>query len=203
MYLKTHHPECKQVYAFGSRCLAHELQEAGFSVISSQDHNEKYNTFDYHQSKNFKVTEHVDAVVQGYDDKINLYKIWVSSFYVQKGAVYLSTNPDLNTLASNGLRIPGNGCLVRTVENSCGIKSVCTGKPNPFCFDDLVKKQGIQKDKVLFVGDNLKTDIKFANGAGVDSFLVMTGVTTSKRLAAGALEGDGQPTYIGENLSPN
>lgn len=50
----------------------------------------------------------------------------------------------------------------------------------------------------LVVGDRLDTDIEGANRAGVDSLLVLTGVTT--RADADAAQGVHKPTYIADDL---
>jgi ribonucleotide monophosphatase NagD (HAD superfamily) len=50
----------------------------------------------------------------------------------------------------------------------------------------------------LVVGDRLDTDIEGANRAGVDSLLVLTGVT--RRAEAEAAEGVHKATYIADDL---
>ena len=54
------------------------------------------------------------------------------------------------------------------------------GKPDPWCFELLRKQHGIENEplsKFLMIGDNLSTDIQFANTCGIDSLLVLSGVT--------------------------
>lgn len=64
-----------------------------------------------------------------------------------------------------------------------------------------MEEHNLKPEDLLFIGDNLQTDIKFANTANVDSFLVLTGVTSKENMEQMmALEGAGNPTYIGENL---
>lgn len=54
----------------------------------------------------------------------------------------------------------------------------------------------------MFIGDNLYTDIKFANEAGVKSVLVLTGVTYKDQLEANLkLKDSGKPDYICTDLS--
>jgi hypothetical protein len=48
------------------------------------------------------------------------------------------------------------------------------------------------------VGDRLDTDIEGAHGGGVDSLLVLTGVTDGAQLVAAAPEH--RPTYLAEDL---
>ena len=70
------------------------------------------------------------------------------------------------------------------------------GKPEPPLHHESVLRTGAKRP--LAVGDRLDTDIEGANRAGVDSLLVLTGVTT--RASAEAAEGVHKPTYIAEDL---
>ena len=58
------------------------------------------------------------------------------------------------------------------------------GKPDTWCFD-LMKKQhnlhDVPLSKFLMVGDNLSTDILFGNNCGIDSLLVLSGVTPAHK----------------------
>ena len=54
------------------------------------------------------------------------------------------------------------------------------------------------KSKVLMVGDNLSTDIQFGINAGIDTALVLTGVTTRDMLNK---EGCVKPTYVLDSIA--
>ena len=65
----------------------------------------------------------------------------------------------------NGQIHPGGGCVVKTVEVACQKEAVVLGKPSKLAFDLIVRENNLQeipKSKFLMVGDNLQTDIKFA-----------------------------------------
>lgn len=57
----------------------------------------------------------IDGVVMGYDNKLTYHKIIIISIYVQKGAKFIATNPDRYTMIE-GLKIPGCGSMVKTIE---------------------------------------------------------------------------------------
>lgn len=82
----------------------------------------------------------------------------------------------------HGLKLPGNGTFMKALEVCSGKKATVTGKPNPFCFDSIIEKHGLERKDILFIGDNLLTDIKFSNTSTVDSYLVLTGVTRPETL---------------------
>jgi hypothetical protein len=71
------------------------------------------------------------------------------------------------------------------------------GKPEPAIFGTATRH--FSSKRPLFVGDRIDTDIVGANRAGIDSALVLTGVSTKKELLG--VKADGRPTYILENLS--
>ena len=56
-----------------------------------------------------------------------------------------------------------------------------------------------KRERPLVVGDRLDTDIEGAVGAGMDSLLVLTGVSTADDLAKTPAEH--RPTYVADDLS--
>jgi ribonucleotide monophosphatase NagD (HAD superfamily) len=71
------------------------------------------------------------------------------------------------------------------------------GKPATPLLEQAAKSLGAQRP--LVVGDRLDTDIAGAVNAGMDSLLVLTGVSTEAD--ALALPADQRPTYIAADLS--
>ena len=70
------------------------------------------------------------------------------------------------------------------------------GKPSRPLLDETVRRVG--GDRPLMVGDRLDTDIEGAVNAGIDSLLVLTGVTGLPELVA-ARPGE-RPTYLSVDL---
>ena len=66
------------------------------------------------------------------------------------------------------------------------------GKPEPPLFEETVCRVG--GERPLVVGDRLDTDIEGATAVGVDSLLVMTGVTDLAVLAAAPSPGGARRT---------
>ena len=87
------------------------------------------------------------------------------------------------------------------LEKCSGRKATIVGKPNSFCIDLVLEQHDVSRDKILFVGDNLQTDIMFANKSNIDSLLVLTGVTDPEDLEKELKEEEsGVPTYIARDL---
>jgi hypothetical protein len=82
------------------------------------------------------------------------------------------------------------------VHTAVGQLPVVAGKPEPAIFHTAIKH--FQATSALFVGDRIDTDIVGANRAGLDSALVLTGVSTRKELLG--IDVAGRPTYVLANL---
>ena len=101
------------------------------------------------------------------------------------------------------MKIIGNGSITKCIETAADTTAIYAGKPNKEIIDIMMDRhRSIEKNKTVFIGDNLYTDILFANGAGIDSVLVLTGVTYKEELERELSKPDsGRPTYVFENLS--
>jgi len=123
----------------------------------------------------------VGAVVVGIDYEFNYLKLIYASRYLQEGAHFIATNRDRYSMVG-GKKMAGSGTIVNSISTACDIEPTVVGKPNNFIIDMLCKTQGLEKKNMIMVGDNLETDIRFARNAGIDSLLVMTGVTNIEKL---------------------
>ena len=109
---------------------------------------------------------------------------------IRDGLWWVACNTDLTIPTAFGLA-PGHGVLVETVRRFSGVEPVVAGKPARPLLDETVRRCG--GERPLMVGDRLDTDIDGAQVAGVDSLLVMTGVTGLPELVAAGPEE--RPTY--------
>ena len=91
----------------------------------------------------------------------------------------------------------GNGALVEVVVRFAEREPAVAGKPQPPLFEETLRRVG--GSHPLVVGDRLDTDIEAAQRAGVDSLLVLTGVTD----AAGAVLAppNQRPTFVADDLA--
>ncbi len=85
-------------------------------------------------------------------------------------------NPDIAIVRQSGVRALCAGAIAEEYKKM-GCKTITFGKPYQGvyekCFDYL---QGLSKKRIAMIGDNLDTDIKGANNAGIDSYLIAGGV---------------------------
>ncbi|HEY9441528.1 MAG TPA: HAD hydrolase-like protein, partial [Streptomyces sp.] len=91
---------------------------------------------------------------------------------------------------------PGNGAAVEVVRIATGAEPQVAGKPLPPMHRETVLRTGAKRP--LVVGDRLDTDIEGAYNGGVDSLLVLTGVTDAAQLLAAGPKH--RPAFVDRDL---
>ncbi len=97
------------------------------------------------------------------------------------GSTLLIANPDIFAMSGiDGGRYPiiTQGSIGLYYEKKFGGKVIRFGKPYAEIFEFAKETTNSNSDKILMIGDTLWTDILGAHNAGIDSALVMTGVTS-------------------------
>ena len=139
-----------------------------------------------------------DAVVQGYSPLLSWRELAEACVAIRAGARWVATNTDA-TLPSPRGPLPGNGSLVAAVRTALGGREpdLVVGKPQAALFEVALASRGVSR--ALVVGDRLDTDVEGARRAGLDSLLVLTGVSTPADLLR-APEHQ-RPTHVAADLS--
>jgi glycerol 3-phosphatase-2 len=135
------------------------------------------------------------AVVSGYDPDLLWRTISEGAILVRQGLPWVASNTDRTVPTARG-KGPGNGVLVDLVARFADREPEVAGKPLPPLFEETLRRVG--GSRPLVVGDRLDTDIEGAHNAGLDSLLVLTGVTGLEELV-GAKPGQ-RPSYISLGL---
>jgi glycerol 3-phosphatase-2 len=135
------------------------------------------------------------AVVSGYGPDVLWRDIMRVAVRVRDGLPWLASNGDMSIPTAFGVA-PGHGVLVQTIAGFAGVQPVVAGKPQRPLLDETVRRVG--GERPLMVGDRLDTDIEGAHNAGIDSLLVMTGVTDLAELVGARPEH--RPTYVAADL---
>lgn len=115
-------------------------------------------------------------VVVGLDTDLTYEKLTIATLAIQKGAVFIGTNPDLNIPTERGL-LPGAGSLIALLERATRVKATFIGKPQAIIMDNALAILGTERSKTLMVGDNYLTDIRAGIDNGFPTLLVLTGFT--------------------------
>jgi glycerol 3-phosphatase-2 len=136
------------------------------------------------------------AVVSGYNPDLLWRTVSEGAILVKSGLPWFAANTDFSvpTPAGHG---PGNGVLVQAVSSFSGRTPVVAGKPMPPLFEETRLRVG--GERPLVIGDRLDTDIEGAHNAGLDSLLVLTGVTGVAELVEASPQQ--RPSYISPTLA--
>jgi len=104
------------------------------------------------------------------------------------------------------IRAIGNGVMTGAIMQSASISEVVdVGKPSLMLLEQLRTPSseggmGVDFSKAVVVGSTLKTDIELANGGGMKSLLVLSGVTSREDVNK-EVNPMRIPTWIAENLA--
>lgn len=144
---------------------------------------------------NTSLNENVNAVIVGIDREINYWKIaFACKLLRNNNVMFIVTNPDPTVPSPYG-ELPGAGSIISSIA-ACSKRKpdINIGKPSKEIFNLVLQEHNVDPQKVLVIGDRIETDILGAKNAGLDSALVLTGVTKvlDKK--------DIQPTYILKTL---
>ncbi|RST11007.1 HAD-IIA family hydrolase [Streptomyces sp. WAC05374] len=170
-------PPGSRVLVIGGEGLRVALRERGLEPVESAD-------------------DDPAAVVQGYGGpELPWGRFAEAAYAVARGVPWFASNTDLTIPSPRGIA-PGNGAAVEVVRIATGAEPQVAGKPLPPMHRETILRTGAERP--LVVGDRLDTDIEGAFNGGVDSLLVLTGVTDAARLLAAVPEH--RPTYVDADL---
>ena len=122
-------------------------------------------------------TNEVAAVVVGLDLGVNYEKLRVATLALRAGATFIATNGDRTFPAPEGL-IPGAGAIIAALIAASDQTPTFVGKPEPAMFHAALHLLDVNAAETLMVGDRLDTDIGGAQGVGIATAFVETGVNT-------------------------
>lgn len=118
-----------------------------------------------------------DYVVVGEDRGYSLDSITKAIRLVNAGAKLIGTNYDLTGPTEDGIA-PACRALLAPIELATGKQAYYVGKPNPLMMRTGLKLLGVHSEEAAIVGDRMDTDIVAGIESGLDTVLVLSGVTT-------------------------
>ena len=99
--------------------------------------------------------------------------------------------------------MPAGGSIMALISEAAGVKPINSGKPSKTLFDLLLSDQKLEnepKEKFIMIGDKIDTDITFGHNSGIDSWLVLSGVTREEDVEGLCTKFKIKPTYIAKSL---
>jgi NagD protein len=166
-----------RLYVIGEQKLVQELSDAGFQLTARP--------------------EEVDVVVAAFDRTLDYTKLNIAHQALVRGARLYATNGD-RTCPVRGGEIPDCAGVIAFLEATTGrtIQAIA-GKPSRHILNAALERLGVPPDRCLMVGDRLATDILMGITAGIDTALVLSGVTLASDIEGSTVK----PTYVLPDVS--
>lgn len=172
-YLQQQSPAGGRVYVIGESGVKDAIEAAGFTLADSD----------------------VQYVVVGLDRELDFKKLTTAVRLVRGGAAFVGPNPDTTLPTDDGI-IPGAGASQAYITAASGVRATIIGKPEPTMLLIGAQRLGTSPADTAIIGDRLDTDIVGGYRAGVQTILVLTGVSTREEAARAEI----QPDQIFEDL---
>ena len=118
-----------------------------------------------------------DYVVVGESSSYNLEQITKAIRLVNGGAKLIGTNFDLTAPVEAGI-VPACRALIAPIELATGKSAYFVGKPNPLMMRTGLRMLGVHSENAVMIGDRMDTDIIAGIETGLDTVLVLSGVST-------------------------
>ena len=158
-FLAAQHPG-GSAYVVGEAGLTTALHEAGFVITDQRP----------------------DYVVLGETLSYSFERITQAMRLVAAGARFIATNPDVSGPGEGGL-VPATGSVAALISAATGVQPYYIGKPNPLIMRTALRTIEAHSEDSVMVGDRMDTDIIIGTESGLDTILVLTGVTRREDIA--------------------
>ena len=208
-YLERREPRPKDVLVIGANGLREEIRAVGIRVRDAAElpgidppSDVAADGVDPGAMRKYLVSLDLppppDTVVIGLDLHFTYAKLAEAQRAVLAGAHLVCSNRD-RAYPVEGRLLPGAGTIVAAVEVATGARAVCIGKPEPFLFQEAIRRAARDGERVVVVGDSTEYDIVAAHRVGAVGVLITTGLTEEGAVAKAA--GDALPDRVVRSLS--
>ena len=158
-FLQSQHPNGK-AFVIGESGLTEAIHNAGYVITDVNP----------------------DYVVLGETFAYNLDYITRAIRLVAAGAHFIATNPDPTGPTESGI-VPACGAMAALIEKACGRSPFFVGKPNPFMMRAALNHLGVHSEHTVMIGDRMDTDIVAGIESGMETILVLSGVTAREQIS--------------------
>jgi len=117
-----------------------------------------------------------DYVVLGETRTYSFEVITKAIRLIDRGARFIATNPDPVGPSPEG-NLPATGSVAAMIQHATGQTAYFVGKPNPLMIREGLDVLDAHAVTTAMVGDRMDTDVVAGIEAGLETILVLTGVT--------------------------
>ena len=157
-FLETQRPK-STAFVIGESGLTDAIHEVGYVIT---DHDPEY-------------------VVLGETSSIDFEQITKAIRLVSEGAHFIATNPDPAGPTEGGI-VPATGAMAALIERASGVSPFFIGKPNPLMMRLALNYLGVHSEHTVMIGDRMDTDIVTGIESGMETILVLSGVTREEEV---------------------
>lgn len=137
-----------------------------------------------------------DYVVLGETLSYSFQRLTQAVRLVAEGARFLATNPDTIGPTEEGI-VPATGAVAALISQATGVQPYYIGKPNPLMMRSALRRLGAHSETSVMIGDRMDTDIVAGTEAGMETVLVLSGVTMREQVDRFPY----RPTYIADSVA--
>ena len=116
--------------------------------------------------------------------------------FLLNGGRYIATNTDATFPTPEGPK-PGAGAVVGAIQGMGFQPHAVIGKPSPIAYRIALEQVDAPMEAVLMIGDRLETDILGARDSGIDSVLVLSGISSIEDIERQGI----RPTWLAGDLA--
>ena len=117
-----------------------------------------------------------DYVILGETRTYSFEAITTAVRLIAAGSRFLAANPDATGPSPEGI-LPATGSVAQLIRHATGKAPYFVGKPNPLMVREGLNKIEGHSEATAMVGDRMDTDVVAGIEAGLETILVLTGVT--------------------------
>jgi len=172
-FLTTQHPGAS-AYVIGEAGLTTALHDAGYIITDQQP----------------------EYVVLGETTAYSFERITQAMRFVAAGARFIATNPDVSGPGEGGM-VPATGAVAALISAATGVQPYYIGKPNPLIMRTALRALEAHSEDSVMIGDRMDTDIIIGTESGLETILVLTGVTRRQDVARYPY----RPTHIVDSVA--
>lgn len=118
-----------------------------------------------------------DYVVLGETRTYSFERITHAIRLIENGARFIATNPDATGPSPDG-SLPATGAVAALITRATNRDPYYVGKPNPLMMRSALNAIDAHSETTAMIGDRMDTDVVSGLEAGLETVLVLTGVST-------------------------
>jgi NagD protein len=141
-------------YVLGESGLTTALHDIGYTLVDSNP----------------------DYVVVGETHSYSFERITRAVQLVSAGARFIATNPDVAGPGAGGM-VPATGAVAALISTATHRRPYFIGKPNPLMMRTALNAIDAHSEQSAMIGDNMETDIIAGVESGMETILVLSGIT--------------------------